>query len=410
MTSPSLSHRALKTPPSPIRRLAGLAQEASQRGIKVHRLNIGQPDVESPQEFLDGVAGYREKVVAYEASQGSQRLLDSWCRSLNRDYAIGATPSQMLITMGASEALIFAFMVCCDPGSEILIVDLTYANYIGFSAISGVRLVPLPCSIESNFAIPSREEIERYISPYTRAILVCNPNNPTGTVASDGELEMLIAVARERDLFLIMDETYREFVYDGLRPRCIFELAPKDPRIIVVDSLSKRFSLCGARIGCLLTWHEELRKAAFHIAQARLSAPSIEQAAAAHMLDTLGPLYLGAAHAEYRARRDVAVRALSRIPDVRTYAPQGGFYLLAKLPVGDAEDFATFMLTEFSFQGATTFVAPAAGFYMRQGGGKSTIRIAFVLNQADTEQAIAVLAEGLRAYQERRAGRPADSL
>ncbi len=401
MKIPDLSHRARKTPPSPIRRLAGLANEAASRGLKVHRLNIGQPDVGSPQEFLDGVASYHEKVVAYEASQGSQHLLESWSRSINSDYGIGITPEQMLITVGASEALIFAFMVCCDPGDEILIFDPTYANYIGFSAISGVRLVPLPCSLEENFALPMREQIEPYISPYTRAVLLCNPNNPTGTVATDDELRMLVELVRERDLFLIVDETYREFVYDGLEPRCIFELAPQDPRIIVVDSLSKRFSLCGARIGCMMTWHREVRQAAFHIAQARLAAPSIDQIAAAEMLDKIGPEYLSAAHGEYRSRRDVAVAALSRIPGVRSYAPQGGFYALAQLPVDDAESFATFMLTEFDHQGATTFVAPAAGFYMRPNVGKSTIRIAFVLNRDDTEAAIRVLGEGIKAYQGR---------
>ena len=398
MTLPSLSHRAQKTPPSPIRRLAGLAQDAARRGIHVHRLNIGQPDVPSPREFLDGVGAYHESVVSYEASQGSQRLLESWSNALNRDYNIGVSAEQMLITVGASEALIFAFMVCCDPGDEILIFDPTYANYIGFSAISGVRLVPLPCALEERFALPSRDEIERYISPYTRAILLCNPNNPTGTVATDEELLMLIDIVRQRDLFLIVDETYREFVYDGLKPRCIFELAPHDPRMIVVDSLSKRFSLCGARVGCLLTWHKEVRQAAFHIAQARLAAASIDQFAAARMLDTIGPEYLRAAHAEYLGRRDVAVKALGQIPGVQTYAPQGGFYLLAKLPLDDADDFASFMLTDFSYEGATTFVAPAAGFYMRQGVGKSTIRIAFVLNQSDTDQAIRVLGEGIRAY------------
>lgn len=401
MKIPDLSHRARKTPPSPIRRLAGLASQAAARGLKVHRLNIGQPDVPSPPEFLDGIALYREKVVAYEASQGSQHLLESWSRSINADYGIGITPEQMLITVGASEALIFSFMVCSDPGDEILIFDPTYANYIGFAAISGVRLVPLPCALEDNFAIPSRAQIEPYISPYTRAVLLCNPNNPTGTVATDEELRMLIDLARERDLFLIVDETYREFVYDGLKPRCIFELAPQDPRIIVVDSLSKRFSLCGARVGCMMTWHREVWQAAFHIAQARLAVSSIDQLAAAEMLDKMGPGYIQAAHQEYNSRRDVAVQALSRIAGVRSYAPQGGFYVLAQLPVDDAESFASFMLTDFSHQGATTFVAPAAGFYMRPNVGKSTIRIAFVLNRDDTKEAIRVLGEGIKAYQAR---------
>lgn len=367
----------------------------------MYRLNIGQPDLLSPPEFLEGVRHYSSPVVAYETSQGNKPLVDAWCKSLNEDYQLDITDQQMLVTMGASEALIFTFMVCCDPGDEILVFDPTYANYIGFSAISGVRLVPLPCVIEDNFAISKREEIERFISPYTRAILLCNPNNPTGTVCSDEELQMLLHVCRERDLFLIVDETYREFVYDGRVPRCIFQLSGQDPRVIVVDSLSKRFSLCGARIGCLMTWHEEVRKAAFHIAQARLAAPTIEQHAAAHMLRTVGSSYVAEAKAEYLKRRNTASEALSGISGVVVSAPEGGFYLLAKLPVDDAEDFASFMLTDFSFEGATTFVAPAAGFYMHREAGRSTIRIAFVLEESDTRQAIRVLEEGLKAYSRR---------
>lgn len=401
MSIPVPSHRARKTPASPIRRLAGLAQAAEDKGTKVYRLNIGQPDLLSPPEFLEGVRQYSNPVVAYETSQGNKPLVDAWCESLNQDYALGITEQQMLITIGASEALIFTFMVCCDPGDEILVFDPTYANYIGFSAISGVRLVPLPCDIEDNFAISKRDEIERFISPYTRAILLCNPNNPTGTVCSDEELRMLLEVCRERDLFLIVDETYREFVYDGRTPRCIFQLSGQDPRVIVVDSLSKRFSLCGARIGCLMTWHEEVRKTAFHIAQARLAAPTIEQHAAAQMLRNVAPSYVVEAKAEYLKRRDAASDALSSIPGVVVSAPEGGFYLLAKLPVDDAEDFASFMLTDFSFEGATTFVAPAAGFYMRREAGRSTIRIAFVLEESDTRQAIRVLGEGLKAYSRR---------
>jgi aspartate aminotransferase len=304
----------------------------------------------------------------------------------------------MLITTGASEALIFTFMVCCDPGDEIIIFDPTYANYIGFSAISGVRLVPLPCALEEGFALPTREGVERFISPYTRALLLCNPNNPTGAVCTDEQLLMLVDLCREKDLFLIVDETYREFVYDGLKPRCIFELAPQDPTIIVVDSLSKRFSLCGARIGCLITWHPELRQAAFHIAQARLAAPTLEQRAAAHMLKTVTPQYLEAAKTEYVNRRDATVAALKRLDGVTAHSPQGGFYLVTQLPVEDAEAFAVFMLKEFSYKGATTFVAPAAGFYMHRDAGKTAIRIAFVLESAEIERGIEALGEGLKAY------------
>jgi len=398
MSELKISHRAEKTPPSPIRKLAGLAQAAADRGTHVYRLNIGQPDLRSPVEFLEGVANSINPVVAYEASKGSSKLIGAWSEYLNRGYNLGITAEQMLITMGASEALIFAFMVCCDPGDEILIFDPTYANYIGFSAISGVRLVPLPCPPRLGKAIPSREEISRYISPYTRAILVCNPNNPTGSVCDDNELKTLIELCRERDLFLIVDETYREYVFDNTKPRCVFELAPRDPNIIVVDSLSKRFSLCGARVGCMITWNQDVMRAAFHIAQARLAAATIEQDAAAHMLSSIGEDYLFEARGEYQRRRDTAVKALAEIPGVETYTPEGGFYLLAKLPVDDAEKFATFMLREFEYQGAATFVAPAAGFYMNREMGRQEIRIAFVLNEGDTKKAIEVIGAGLKAY------------
>lgn len=398
MSELKLSNRAKKTPPSPIRKLAGLAQKAADTGTHVYRLNIGQPDLLSPKEFLEGMSQSLKPVVAYEASQGSQQLLGAWSDYLNRGFNLGVTPEQMLITMGASEALIFAFMVCCDPGDEILIFDPTYANYIGFAAISGVRLVPLPCPPDSGSTVPTREEIVRFISPYTRAVLVCNPNNPTGSVCTDAQLQLLLDLCHQEDLYLIVDETYREFVFDGLKPRCVFELAPRDPHIIVVDSISKRFSLCGARIGCMLTWNKELMQAACHIAQARLAAPTIEQDAAAHMLRTVGDAYLNQAHAEYLRRRDAAVAALQAIPGVTVFIPKGGFYLLAQLPVEDAEHFANFMLTDFKHDGATTFVAPAAGFYMHREMGRRTIRIAFVLNAADMRRAISVLGAGLIAY------------
>lgn len=401
MSNLKLSYRAEKTPPSPIRKLAGYAWDASKRGVHVYRLNIGQPDLRAPDEFLEGITRAVKPVVAYEASQGSPQLLNAWCDFLNRGYSLGVTPEQMLITMGASEALIFSFMVCCDPGDEILIFDPTYANYIGFAAISGVRLVPLPCPPDSGTVIPSREEIMRFISPYTRAVLVCNPNNPTGSVCDDTQLKMLLDLCHDEDLFLIVDETYREFVFDDLKPRCVFELSPQDPHVIVVDSISKRYSLCGARIGCLMTWNAEIIQAALHIAQARLAAPTIEQEAAAHMLRTTGDGYVLEARSEYRRRRDAAVAALRAIPGVDVFVPKGGFYLLAQLPVDDAEDFATFMLSEFEQDGATTFVAPAAGFYMHREMGRRTIRIAFVLNEDDTRKAISLLESGLAAYKTR---------
>lgn len=404
MQPPSPSHRAKKTPPSPIRKLAGLAQEAHERGTHVYRLNIGQPDLQAPTEFLEGIhTAAQQPIVEYAASRGSSKLLSVWSEYINRDYSIGLSPEEMLITVGASEALIFTFMACCDPGDEILIFDPTYANYIGFAAIAGIRLVPIPFPLnDAHRAVPERADIERYISPYTRAVLVCNPNNPTGSVCSDAELTSLIELCRERELFLILDETYREFVYDGAKPRCVFELAPRDPHIIVVDSLSKRFSLCGARIGCMISWNKELMQTAFHIAQARLAAPTIEQEAAAHMLSCISPTYVSNAFSEYCSRRDAAVESLNALSGVQAFSPKGGFYLLAELPVEDAEDFATFMLTDFSHEGCTTFVAPAAGFYMNRELGRRMIRIAFVLDAAETRKAIAVLGAGLAAYKQAR--------
>lgn len=398
-----ISHRAEKTPPSPIRKLAAYADAASKTGTHVYRLNIGQPDLTPPKQFLDAVRNTKRPVVAYESSHGSSELLGTWSEYLNAQYALDISPEQMLITMGASEALIFSFMVCCDPGDEILIFDPTYANYMGFAAISGVRLVPLPCSLDDQCALPERSEIDRFISPYTRAVLLCNPNNPSGSVASVEELEMLLALCREKNLFLIVDETYREIVFDGLTPQSIFQIAPKDPNIIVVDSLSKRFSLCGSRIGCMITWHQEVMAAAMHIAQARLAAPSIEQDAAAEMLRTLDPTYVSQTVAEYTKRRDTALAMLADIPGVTSYAPEGGFYLLADLPVDDAEDFAIFMLRDFSHEGETVFVAPAAGFYMHREMGRRTMRIAFVLEEKDMKRALSVLKLGLEAYGQRTA-------
>ena len=397
----SISHRAEKTPPSPIRKLAPHAQAAEERGLHVYRLNIGQPDLTPPPQFLEAIRNSKRPVVAYEASHGSAKLLQNWSAYINEQYALDITPQQMLITMGASEALIFSFMVCCDPGDEILIFDPTYANYMGFAAISGVRLVPLPYSLKNHCALPQREEIERFISPYTRAVLLCNPNNPSGSLASQEELQMVLDLCREKNLFLIVDETYREIVFDGNTTQSIYQMAPQDPNIIVVDSLSKRFSLCGSRIGCMITWHQEVMESAIHIAQARLAAPSIEQDAAAEMLQALSPSYVQETVAEYTRRRDLAVQMLSEIPGVVAYPPEGGFYLLADLPVDDAESFAIFMLRDFSFEGQTVFVAPAAGFYMHQATGKRTMRIAFVLKENDMKQALTVLKHGLEAYHRR---------
>lgn len=398
MTSIKLSSRAHNTPASPIRKLAHLAVRASKSGTHVYHLNIGQPDLESPREFFDGLRAFSQKVVAYEQSQGYEGLCVAWSAYVNKTLRLHTRPEQFLITMGASEALVFLFMTCCDPGDEVIIFDPTYANYLGFAAISGVHLVPVASSMEDNFALPPREQIEGRITSRTRAILLCNPNNPTGTVYSRDELRFLLDLCDEHNIFLILDETYREFVYDELEPLSILHLAPENPRVAVVDSLSKRFSLCGARIGCLLTSNEELLAKSLHIAQARLAAPTIEQFAAAHMLETIKDDYLQNARAEFQSRRDALYQALKQIQGVVVHKPGGAFYTVAQLPVSDAEHFASFLLERFSHRQTTTFIAPAAGFYMQQDQGIQKARFAFVLQRSEIEKAIEAFAAGLARY------------
>lgn len=398
MTQIKLSNRARNTPPSPIRKLAPLANKAKRSGIHVFHLNIGQPDIESPQEFFDGLQLFKQKVVAYEQSQGNEALCVAWSRYINRALHIDTSPEQFLITVGASEALVFLFMTCCDPGDEIIIFDPTYANYLGFAAIAGVSLAPVLSDVSNNFALPPHSEIERMITKRTRAILLCNPNNPTGTVYSREDLRYLLDLCEERNLFLIVDETYREFVYDNLEPLSIFHLVENSERVIVVDSLSKRFSLCGARLGCLLTCNEEVLAASLKIAQARLAAPSIDQFAAAHMLEHIPDSFLQRVRQEFQSRRNTLYRALKEIPGVTVHKPQGAFYSVVQLPVNNAEDFAAFLLSKFSYKMSTTFIAPAAGFYMQNAQGIRQARFAYVLKSSEIEAAIEVLAAGLEKY------------
>lgn len=402
MNSTFLSLRARNTPSSPIRRLAYLAAAARAAGTRVHHLNIGQPDLQTPQEFFDGVSHYREKVLSYETSKGNERLCASWSSYMNRTLGLATKSDDFLITMGASEALIFVFMTCCDPGDEVIVFDPTYANYIGFAAISGVTLRPIPCSLDENFKLPTREVILRAVNERTKAILLCSPNNPTGTVYSREELSLLRDICEEREIFLIVDETYREFVYDGKEPLSIFHIAPKDDRVIVIDSLSKRFSLCGARVGCLVTTNREVLSTALHLAQARLAGPTIEQLAASHMLETISPNFVEECRQEYERRREVIFRAFSEIEGVTLHKPSGAFYALVRLPVADAEDFCKFMLTDVSKDGCTTFLAPGAGFYIGEGEGRDIVRVAYVLNSEDIKEAVGAVGYGLERYKSQR--------
>jgi aspartate aminotransferase len=393
-----LSERAVNTPSSPIRRLAPLAAKAKKEGVKVYHLNIGQPDIESPQTFFEGIKDFQSKIVAYENSRGNPFLCDAWAKHYKDILSIDISPENILITQGASEALIFIFMICCDPGDEIVIFDPTYANYLGFAAISGVVLKPVETSLKNNFALPPPEIIEQSISGKTKAILLCNPNNPTGTVYSSDELQSLVEICNKYHLFLIVDETYRELVYDAKKPLSIFNVAYNNDKVMVIDSLSKRFSLCGARIGSLITSNAEILKAALNLAQARLSVSSIEQHAAAYMLNNLESTYVDSMRAEFCRRRNVLFDCLNRIPDITVHKPEGAFYCIVKLPVLNAEDFCTYMLREFRDDNETLFLAPAGGFYMKEERGIDKVRIAYVLSEENLRRAILILEKGLRSY------------
>lgn len=398
MPKAKLSNRARNTPPSPIRKLAHLAVHAKKAGTHVYKLNIGQPDIESPREYFEGMRLFEEKLIGYEESQGNENLCKAWSGYINKTLGIHTDPEQFLITVGASEALVFTFMTCCDPGDEVIIFDPTYANYLGFAAIAGVNLVPVLSSMDDAFALPSRSDIAEKITNHTRAILLCSPNNPTGTICSREEYQILFDLCEEYNLFLVVDETYREFVYDDFEPFSILNLEPNSSRVIVVDSLSKRFSLCGARIGCLFTSNEEVMTAALKIAQARLAAPTVGQIAAAYMLDNIKDEFLENVINEFRMRRDVLYAALKEVPGVIAHKPQGAFYTVVHLPVPNADDFAAYMLKEFSYNGKTTFIAPAAGFYIQASQGLQQARFAYVLNKNDIEDAIHILAAGLESY------------
>ena len=361
MDTKNLSKRAQSMSVSPIRNLVPPKNE----NVHVHKLNIGQPDIESPKEFLQGVKYFSSYVIAYDSAKGNKNLLREWTKNFNQTYALDLTENEMLITSGSSEALTFAFNICCDVDDEILVFAPTYANYTGFATMSGVRLIPVPCRFDTNFHIPLNiQEIEQHITHKTKAILICNPNNPTGTVFTDEELLNLLSICTTHNIYLLVDEVYREFVYDGKTPKSILQLAPKHENVVVLDSISKKYSLCGARIGCLITHNQAFMQAATNFASTRVSAPTIEQEAAAYMLKHTQASYLQGAIKEYEQRRNVLVSLLQNIPGVKVQAPEGGFYVLAELPVTDSKAFAHFMEYEFSLDDETVSIAPANGFFI----------------------------------------------
>ncbi len=395
---PKVSARGLALPPSPIRKLAPYADAAKARGVRVLHLNIGQPDLETPKVMRDRLKSI-DPVIAYSPSAGTPQYLAALCRYY-ATVGLDVAPSQLVATTGGSEAVFFAFLCLAEAGDEVIVAEPFYTNYSSFAAMTGVKLVPVQSRGEEGFHLPGREAFEAALSPRTRFVLVCNPNNPTGTVYSREEIERVAGFCLDHDLFLVSDEVYREFVYDGLIATSALSLAGFEDRVVVVDSLSKRFSACGIRLGCFVSRNAEVIAAVTRAAQGRLSPPGLAQVLALGMAEIEADYYAGV-RAEYQKRRDVIFEELQKIPDVFLRKPEGAFYVVARLPVADSDDFARFMLEKFSFEGATVMVAPAEGFYATPGLGSNEVRMAYVLNCDDLRKAIRVLGEGLKAYASR---------
>ncbi len=385
-------------PPSPIRKLVPYADAAKKRGVKVYHLNIGQPDIETPAVILDAVRNTHMKVLEYSPSAG----FESYRKKLVEYYRknnIDVTSGQIIVTTGGSEAILFAIMSCLDAGDEIIIPEPFYANYNGFSTSSGVKVVPIPSGIEDGFALPSIESFEKAVTTRTKAIMICNPNNPTGYLYSREELNVLREICLKHDLFLFSDEAYREFCYDGAKHISALSLEGLEEHAILLDTISKRYSACGGRIGAFVTRNQSVLDAAMKFAQARLSPPSFAQILGEAAVD-LPDDYFNEVHAEYTSRRDLLVSRLKAMPGVKCPLPGGAFYAIAELPVNDSERFCQWLLEGFSHNGATVMMAPAAGFYATPGKGKKEVRLAYVLNKEDINSAMDCLEAALKEYKQ----------
>jgi aspartate aminotransferase len=391
-----ISERGRKMPASPIRKLMPLADDAKRRGVRVYHLNIGQPDLETPPA-MRAKLGQAPSIFAYTPSAGTAECLAT-LREYYRRLGIALETDEIIATTGGSEAILFALTACAGDGDEALVVEPFYTNYIAFATMAGVRLVPLRARGEDGFHLPPIAEWKKALTPRTRLVLLCNPGNPTGTVYRTDELEEVAAFCRENGLFLVTDEVYREFVYDGRTSTSVLSLRGCEEITVLVDSLSKRYSACGIRLGCLATRNRDVYGAALRMAQGRLSPPGLAQLVALGAGD-LGPDYAKGIVREYQARRDVLFEGLSRIPGVFLRKPEGAFYFVARVPVEDGEDFASWLLTEYAHQGATVMVAPAQGFYATPGLGRNEVRIAYVLKKEDLEASVRILAHAIPTYQ-----------
>jgi aspartate aminotransferase len=391
----TISQRGLQMPPSPIRKLVPYAEAAKKRGTKVYHLNIGQPDIATPEQTLDAVRKSDFKVLEYSHSAGNE----SYRRKLVQYYqsvGISVTHEQIIITTGGSEAIQFGFMACMDAGDEVIIPEPFYANYNGFAVQAGVKVIPITSSIQSGFALPPISDFEKAITPATRAIVICNPNNPTGYLYSKEEMEVLKQIVLKHNLYLFADEAYREFCYEGTHTSAM-HLSGVDNHVVLMDTISKRYSACGGRIGALVTRNNELIAAALKFAQARLSPPGFAQILGEAAVD-LPADYFDGTRAEYKKRRDAIVTRLNAIPGVFCPNPGGAFYAMASLPIDDADRFCQWLLESFSHNGQTVMLAPATGFYGTPGLGKQEVRLAYVLNTTDINNAMDCLQEALKVY------------
>lgn len=393
---PNISHKGQSMPESPIRKLVPYAEAAKKRGLKVFHLNIGQPDIKTPQVALDAVKNNNIEVLAYSRSEGS----DAYREKLANFYSkqnINVSANEIIITTGGSEALIITIGSIADPGDEIIIPEPFYANYSGFSTLNGVKVIPVNSSIDDGFALPPIADFEKLITAKTKGILICNPGNPTGYIYTKQEIQQLKALVLKYDIYLIADEVYREFVYDGLEFYSIMTETGLDQNAIMIDSVSKRYSMCGARIGCIITRNKELLATALKFAQARLSPPTYAQIASEAALETPQD-YFDAVKAEYVNRRNILIAALRKVDGVKVSMPKGAFYCIAQLPVKDSDHFAQWLLEDFNLNGETVMVAPASGFYSTKGLGKNQVRIAYVLKKEDLLSAVKILEAALKVY------------
>lgn len=395
---PNISTKGRNMPESPIRKLVPFAEAATKKGRKIYQLNIGQPDIKTPDNALEAVKHNHIEVLSYSHSAGFESYRNKLAQYYKK-HDIPVNSDEIIITTGGSEALLFAMGSITDPGDEVIIPEPFYANYNGFATASGVKVVPISSSIENNFALPPVAEFEKRITPKTKAIILCNPGNPTGYLYTKEEIEKLAEIALRHDLFIVADEVYREFAYDGVTHHSIMSIPEISQNAIMVDSVSKRYSMCGARIGCLVSKNKEVMATAMKFAQARLSPPTFAQIASEAALDTPQE-YFDEVIEEYTFRRNLLVEGLEKIEGVKVAKPKGAFYCIAELPIENADDFARWLLESFQVDNETVMVAPAAGFYSTPNTGLNQVRIAYVLKKEDLERSLEILETALKEYKQ----------